>query len=1847
MTCNMCDERTKKLLQCTVCGDHQCFRCGAQWGSGVETVPYQCCICLGTSFFIAGRGIAACALNAKVVDLLSNSETAAKSDKSALNELFCQFVEMILVWNEWGCVKGFGLTIKKMLAFQRENKLGSTLTGSLTMRLQLPEGMFNEVVRAASILEAETQMRLPPPARLPQRVSVPRDKPLLLFYLYDLANHPLTYLIFELLRGILKNGRVNVHILVMRKAPDVEYAEFMKDLRNQFLEKKCWTEFCRDLNSKHIAARRFLGKLNPTIFVDLVGNMHGQLTYFPEPWYGQKVAHYLNTACMIFDKRRHFGVFDRGMLEGRPKDWEDGSGEECKALSLWQSALPGFLLDMVDRSIKHSVREFNLFIHVNLDRIGEISELCFKILNRFDDARMHYQANPRSLIPVIHELARKFEEQNHLTAGKIESRIVPWQFVRMEEFIRQLRAEGIHLMLSGGVYPANTGQQVGMGAGVVGMIVPFDSMMNRAPRYMNSFVGTGALNPLNSQDAFDMIVHLYANRHILDVAQAHYDDLAINKKSIFDPNRAVMDWEAMAYDEFAGGNESSFCGTKPLPPILEAQRDELKKLVQINVLPMRGQGEPGMASQQSEDIQESMNLDRPGFCGTVNFFGGGSVVQTRTRRGDFFFNDFKQLQVEAEASEGGTSVAETDVASGGGIAAASSAPLEEALITMNQLHNGAQLGLGEVDDLETSRESGGGGSPGGGGASGGGSAAPSADLAVDLSKESDNEGESGASRGGAASGPYPAHSDRLQVIVLSDDEDEGGTLGGGRASGGSASGGALNASRFVAGADSRLCTLSECHCRQKDFGNKPIDCTGFEKVQPMDARSRGINDDGTHRLLPPTMREDQLKEATLELSKGLAAAVTEALNEMVAGALADKLAEHGFAIVRRATLESIIPGYMEMWGKAREELLVVLNVNRALPETIFHNESKTLYTVDAGDKNRSAGKIAPQGPCRILLDTVIKVVTNGSFQLLESHDGILQASALYQKRQAHADYDPQAHHVDNRVLADRPAGRLGDKVVVANMKSMADSRTAVRSAWVNMWNKPIRLSVHTGSHKLAQVCERTYSSHFQAVFAHFQSTGIDASVFLEIWAKISATHLENEFPGREAAGAATVLAESGDLIIMLGNFVHGGTGDEGLRLFGNHVHKRQADPSDSENFFHHVHNSTELIGNSDVYAGIRRFCRPDGVGDPWMQVCNVVNKQCKNIFSLRRLLGNNVQPLLNHLLTEWNTEPKGWCRPDMDQEVQSIGGDLAAVPFKEVCNRKRRLLVVFELRKGLQQQPRLAEGVVRDVRNSPAVCHAMCHSDLHQRTRRSDVIAVSPPAWKELAGYTGVVEGCRICWTAMELPVRCEPLGAIFGDWNDKGVLTEPLRWRVLSFFRALEDLWPVGFYMLVFDPNMFVYDQEADKMVLVFAGLGYLGPSDAMVANCALVAGPVPMTRRSTSFYLDTGKSGTVDSIYLKDLREQAAAELDAAEQAAKNGEEGAAGDDWGDEEVARQLLAPQLTKAKAKMVGKKVGFPRVPTEESFLDGKLRASVFGETEVEFKTVRDEAKQTDLHQVLLWLASMFSKRPRSKNFMSDLLPLLAPELGDDAAIDFMLEKCFQVARPRTRNNGGGSGGQQPAGLRRFAQLLALGLREGTRGAVLHELSLMPGVSHPIYSPDQEGQLAGEGIHLTLEPYPITGDEFKAKADDAIRKAGLRVDDARKWVCLINEGEKGVGVRVVGRFELLWFFGFYIGIAGEGHGRYVVSTPGQGEVGERCDAAPCKDLPLSWFIEKGVPCPFINAAASTAEANIHLHRENLFFHDWNGKKLICIPMGVCKVIEDASFASWFYSFVAVRGRSMRF
>jgi hypothetical protein len=179
-------------------------------------------------------------------------------------------------------------------------------------------------------------------------------------------------------------------------------------------------------------------------------------------------------------------------------------------------------------------------------------------------------------------------------------------------------------------------------------------------------------------------------------------------------------------------------------------------------------------------------------------------------------------------------------------------------------------------------------------------------------------------------------------------------------------------------------------------------------------------------------------------------------------------------------------------------------------------------------------------------------------------------------------------------------------------------------------------------------------------------------------------------------------------------------------------------------------------------------------------------------------------------------------------------------------------------------------------------------------------------------------------------------------------------------------------------------------------------------------------------------------------------------------------------------------------------------------------------------------------------------------------------------------------------------------------------------------------------------LAGGGITVKVARFPIRDDdEFRKKALLAIKNAELTAPDYNHTMLLINEGDKGVGLKLVDDWKTNDFSGFYIGFAGEGHRRFVVSTPGQNELREQCDAAPCKDLPLTWFIETCVPCPFFNGVSNETDANIKLFRTHSFKHVINKKEIICIPMGFKVFTRAGSYAAWKYTHDAGRGRSLKF
>jgi hypothetical protein len=306
-------------------------------------------------------------------------------------------------------------------------------------------------------------------------------------------------------------------------------------------------------------------------------------------------------------------------------------------------------------------------------------------------------------------------------------------------------------------------------------------------------------------------------------------------------------------------------------------------------------------------------------------------------------------------------------------------------------------------------------------------------------------------------------------------------------------------------------------------------------------------------------------------------------------------------------------------------------------------------------------------------------------------------------------------------------------------------------------------------------------------------------------------------------------------------------------------------------------------------------------------------------------------------------------------------------------------------------------------------------------------------------------------------------------------------------------------------------------------------------------------------------------------------------------------------------------------------------------------------------------KESDFHQLILWLAYQLhkSRRPalQQREFVDKVRQVFfnsdSEPCSDETAIQFMLDECLHDAKQEPRSRAEAQAAvdrpvpRQPAAFRRLAQLVGLGLLARTQRTVQQELSLMPFPSIAIFTPDHEEKLKREGVSVRLAKFPIDEEGFKIQAIAKIKSAGLNAPDEDRSVLLLNEGDKGVGMQMVGRFERNDFAGFYIGVAGDGISRYSVATPGCGRVGEKCDAMPCKDLPLSWFIENGVPCPFINAARVDSEANIKLFRSDMFLYDWNGKILVCIPMGFKRNTEDKEFAAWKYQHSAAHGRNMTY
>ena len=211
--------------------------------------------------------------------------------------------------------------------------------------------------------------------------------------------------------------------------------------------------------------------------------------------------------------------------------------------------------------------------------------------------------------------------------------------------------------------------------------------------------------------------------------------------------------------------------------------------------------------------------------------------------------------------------------------------------------------------------------------------------------------------------------------------------------------------------------------------------------------------------------------------------------------------------------------------------------------------------------------------------------------------------------------------------------------------------------------------------------------------------------------------------------------------------------------------------------------------------------------------------------------------------------------------------------------------------------------------------------------------------------------------------------------------------------------------------------------------------------------------------------------------------------------------------------------------------------------------------------------------------------------------------------------------------------KQPMATERLSELaykyLAMETLDVSQICTEHALAM------PTFLPEQERLLRTEGLRMTVGRCVRENAAWVAKMKSALR--GYEDEDAEPLQAdLVIEGDKGVGVRVVGTWmkskgKKKRFGGWYVGRAVRGDlplggRRYIASSARNGTV--RCDAEPCEKCPLQWYIDKGITGPFYNS--DTKDPKLGLDRDVQF----EDEGLLWIPMYI--LCDFYGFASWSYA-----------
>ena len=555
-----------------------------------------------------GRCEAARQVHKAVVKMLS--EGRAKPDLALLK----RFLDMAVAMNhllQHVLMEQIGQTILRVLEYLKEKRLPCTLSGSEALRLQLPATLYNSILNEALIQDAADSEGLGGVLTTAQD-KIPRNKKAtVVAYLFDQGHHPIMPLTAPTLLLMLQNAVVDIYIIILhRKMQYEEQPLLVQNFMDAFKGAGRWFEF--DDSPKGVKeATDFVLSLQATVFLDLVGNQNGRILGFPARNFAQVVAHYVNVAAYLGNKQHTHGIFDQYMSDKKPAI---AHGEEEKIVACWQPALPKVYLDQVVRKERSRPGLLRLFVPLILDRAAELLQWIWKILQLLPSTCVYFQGFPVCNIKEILESASQFEEANDMPKGAIRGRVYFLRRMPLDEFIPFLRRLKLDAAINGGNYPAHTGQQAAMAAGIPCVAVESDTVTGQVPQSLNNMAGLGALNAKSWSDGVDMIQFLHQNPEMLGKAQGQLDRIAINGESLFDQERTARELQNMAVSVHSGRGESGGSCAPP-PPFLKVTRGVGGKLVEIAVEQNagNGQGESGMASMSASAVFSATGGARYGF----------------------------------------------------------------------------------------------------------------------------------------------------------------------------------------------------------------------------------------------------------------------------------------------------------------------------------------------------------------------------------------------------------------------------------------------------------------------------------------------------------------------------------------------------------------------------------------------------------------------------------------------------------------------------------------------------------------------------------------------------------------------------------------------------------------------------------------------------------------------------------------------------------------------------------------------------------------------------------------------------------------------------------------------------------------------------------------------------------------------------------------------------------------------------------------------------------------------------------------------------------------------------------